>query len=83
MNAYRSTGGVANYGWVARAVPTSLRSEVLSFQHHKIIAPLPPAQQRKWLDRAAKEVWSSNELKSAIARQAAIDKPRIVVRTGF
>ena len=64
---------IADYGWVANSVETSLRNEVLSFQHHKVLAPLPRAQQRKWLERAVKEDWSARQLKSAIADEAAED----------
>jgi hypothetical protein len=42
-----SFGTLQNYGWVARSVETSLRNEVLSFDHHRFVAPLPPAEQRK------------------------------------
>jgi N6-adenosine-specific RNA methylase IME4 len=71
-------GTLRTYGWVARQVTTSTRVDVLSFAHHKYVAPLPPAQQRRWLARAVKEGWSSNQLKAAIAHQAARDKTREV-----
>jgi site-specific DNA-methyltransferase (adenine-specific) len=48
-----SFGTLMNYGWVASAIETSRRREVLTFSHHQEIAPLPPAQQAKWLARAA------------------------------
>lgn len=71
-------GTVANYGWVARSVETSLRNEVLSWDHHRHVAWLPPEQQREWLDRAVNgtdgKSWSSNQLKAAIAREAAIER---------
>jgi len=35
---------------------------------------MSPAQQRKWLERAVREDWSSNQLKAAIARHDAIEK---------
>ena len=69
-------GTVANYGWVARQVPTSLRNEVLTFDHHRHVASLSPDEQREWLARAVEgedgKPWSSNKLKAEIARQAAI-----------
>jgi N6-adenosine-specific RNA methylase IME4 len=65
---------VEDYGWVAQNVATTERSVVLSWYHHRCIASLSPAQQRKWLARALKEGWSSNQLKAAIARQAALDR---------
>lgn len=67
---------IKTYGWVAAQVKVSIRIDTLEFAHHRLVAPLPPAHQRKWLKRAVKEGWSSNQLKSAIARQAAIDRTR-------
>lgn len=62
------------YGWVARSVETINRLTVLEWKHHFCVASFPAAQQRKWLARALKEGWSANQLKAAIARQAAIDR---------
>jgi hypothetical protein len=45
-------GTAATYGWVARQVETSRRLEVLSFEHHKVIAQLAPREQTRWLSRA-------------------------------
>jgi hypothetical protein len=70
----RSFGTLRTYGWVANKVPTSIRIDALTFAHHQHVAPLPPDQQREWLTRAEKEGWSSNELKSAIARAKAIEQ---------
>jgi N6-adenosine-specific RNA methylase IME4 len=67
-------GTLRTYGWVCRQVPTSNRLDVLTFKHHFHVAALSFDEQRYWLERAVKEGWSSNQLKSAIARQAAIDK---------
>jgi N6-adenosine-specific RNA methylase IME4 len=63
-------------GYVARNVDSNQRCEQLTFTHHRYVAAMPPAEQKKWLARAVKEGWSSNELKSAIARQAAIDRTK-------
>jgi hypothetical protein len=49
---------IADYGWVARSVTTSLRQKVLSFEHHKHVAPFSSPEQRKWLKRAIDEEWS-------------------------
>jgi N6-adenosine-specific RNA methylase IME4 len=65
---------IKQYGWVARSVETCDRSHALSWKHHFNVAEMSPAQQRKWLDRAVREDWSSNQLKSAITRAAAIEK---------
>jgi N6-adenosine-specific RNA methylase IME4 len=67
---------VRTYGWVANSVETSLRRDVLTFEHHKHVAALPADQQRLWLERAAAgeggKPWSSNQLKAAIAQEAAL-----------
>jgi hypothetical protein len=75
-------GTLMNYGSVARRVTTSHRCEVLSFKHHEYVAPLPPAQQRNWLARAEREEWSSNQLKAAIAHEAAAAKTNAVELDG-
>jgi|1186.fasta_scaffold363161_1 hypothetical protein len=65
---------IREYGTVARAVTSEVRSSLVSWKHHHNVAHLPPDQQREWLTRAEKEGWSSNELKSAIARAKAIEQ---------
>jgi hypothetical protein len=67
---------VMDYGWVARSVKASLRNEALSFQHHKVVAPLSPAQQRHWLDRAESEKLSAAAMQDLIAaaQSAQIDQ---------
>jgi N6-adenosine-specific RNA methylase IME4 len=69
---------LAHYGWIARSIETCNRLQVLSFKHHEHVASLSPAQQRKWLERAVREEWSSNQLKSAIARNTAIERTKAV-----
>lgn len=69
---------VRNYGWVANKVATSVRTDVLTFQHHLFVARLPPAEQREWLDRAERESWSSNQLKAGIAQAAAFARTKQV-----
>jgi N6-adenosine-specific RNA methylase IME4 len=71
-------GTIMTYGSVARAIETSTRVEILSFDHHRHVASLAPTEQRKWLNRAVHEEWSSNELKAAIAREDAIQRTREV-----
>jgi len=41
-----------DYAWVARAVPSSLRKDDLSYQHFKVLAKLPELEQREWVDLA-------------------------------
>ena len=55
-----------NYAWVARKVEYSRRRKSLSFQHHAEVAPLPPAEQSRWLGLAEQNNWSRNELRQAV-----------------
>ena len=54
------------YGWVAAKIPTSRRLEVLSFSHHQAVAPLPSAEQDKWLAKAVRFKWSVKKLEQSI-----------------
>lgn len=42
-----------NYAWVARRTPSSLRNELLSWEHHRVVAKLPEPDQKRWLKIAA------------------------------
>ena len=61
----------ADAGWVASAIGTSRRREVLSFSHHKEVAALNPDEQDRWLDAAETEGWTRNDLRSEIRRARA------------
>lgn len=52
--------------WVSRRVPTSRRREVLSFSHHREVAPLDPTLADQVLDRAASQQWNREQLRSAV-----------------
>jgi hypothetical protein len=68
----RSERTLLNWVWVARSVPPSRRRENLTFTHHAIVAPLEPAEQAEWLDRAECDRWSSRELQGAIKDRGVI-----------
>ena len=70
----RAFSTLMDYGSVARNVETSLRNEVVSFNHHRAVAPLEPADQKRWLDRAAKDDLSVSDLRIAIAREKATSR---------
>lgn len=38
-----------NYAYVSRSIPYSLRTERLSWEHHRLLAKLPQEQQTKWI----------------------------------
>lgn len=61
---------LANYRWVCDRVEFSLRRENLSFEHHKTVAALEPAEQRLWLDKAESEGWTVRELRAAMKFKA-------------
>lgn len=44
------------YAHVSRKVPPSLRNKDLSWEHHKIVAKLPPGDQQLWLRLAADQL---------------------------
>lgn len=44
-----------NFVYVARSIETSVRSDVLSWKHHTVVAPYESALQKKYLDQAADE----------------------------
>ncbi len=61
--------------YVSKAVNSSVRTEQLSFQHHHIVAPLPEAQQRKWLEKAVEEGWTVRQLRESIRGESTPELP--------
>jgi hypothetical protein len=55
-----------NYTYVAANVEFSSRNEKLSFTHHKVVAPLPPKEQKYWLEAAVQNQWSISEMRRRI-----------------
>jgi len=49
----RST--LQNYAYVSRSVPYSLRTERLSWEHHRLLAKLPEADMQDWIDACVAE----------------------------
>lgn len=62
------------YSWVAAKIPPESRDHRVSFSHHQVVAALPPAEQRAWLDLAAAgsdgAPWTSKRLKHEVAARA-------------
>jgi len=52
-----------NYAVVARRFEMSRRRDMLSFQHHAEVCPLPDEEQDAWLGRAEAHRWTRNELR--------------------
>jgi N6-adenosine-specific RNA methylase IME4 len=63
-----------DYKWVSNAIETSFRNDVLSWSHHRAVAPLSPNEQKYWLDKAAKEGLNKNDLRHAIKIKKFQDK---------
>jgi hypothetical protein len=80
--AARVTGyerqSLMNMVYVASRVEPARRREQLSWSHHAEIAPLEPADQDAWLDRAQRDALSVRRLRAAIrnARLAATAEQR-------
>lgn len=59
-------GTLRNYKWVANRIEMSRRRDNLAFGHHQEVAPLEPAEQARWLDRAEQEGLSQKALRAAL-----------------
>ena len=55
-----------NASSVCRRVPRERRRSELTFGHHAVVAPLEPAEQIEWLQRAIDEAMSVSDLRAAI-----------------
>ncbi len=56
-------GSLRNLAWVASQFDLSRRRDKLTWTHHQEIAPLEPAEQDQWLDRAIALKLSSSDLR--------------------
>lgn len=78
--AARVTGydaaSLRNIAWVAGCFDLSLRNDKLSWSHHVLLAPLDPAQQRYWLDRAARERLSVADLRLELRARGGLRRGR-------
>lgn len=93
VEAARITGydvaSLRNMAWVASQFELSLRNDKLTWSHHVLLAPLDPAEQKRWLDRACAERLSVADLRLELrARQnggggtAQADDPSAQSREG-
>lgn len=65
------------YAHVSRRVPSLLRNKDLSWEHHKIVAKLPPLDQQRWL-RIAAEAQSSGAPISTRALRRSVNAGRML-----
>lgn len=68
-------GTIKTLSWVAQSVEKSRRRDLLSFQHHREVAPLEPAKQKKFLDLAEKEKLSVSDMRARIREDGAEHGP--------
>lgn len=54
---------------VAKSFPPSIRSDALSFDHHRVVLSLPRPEQLELLTEASKRHWKPQELKDAVAQR--------------
>ena len=64
-----------DYKTIANSVKLLVRTNNLSWAHHRAVAPFTPKDQKKWLKKAEKDGWSVGELKRKI-RQEQKDRDR-------
>lgn len=62
----RENATLRDYVYVSRHVQLSVRTDNLSFGHHKLVAAYPEADQRKWLEWAAQARASVADLRKAL-----------------
>lgn len=78
-------GTLANFAWTAKHIEFSLRSENLTFSHHKEVAPLMPDEQEYWLKLAEKgdgeKRWSVATLRAAIRDSITKEHPSWIKHT--
>lgn len=58
---------LANYRWVAGAIPMEQRHPELSWGHHETVASMTAEQQQHWLGLAAEGKWSVATLRDKIS----------------
>ena len=64
----RST--LQNYAYVSRSIPYSLRSERLSWEHHRVLAKLPAADIKDWIDACVAEEEAGRKMSTRRLRKS-------------
>lgn len=71
-------GSLRNLKYVSGKVEMSLRSDILTWNHHALVAPFEPDEQHNWLNRAVEgrdgKAWSVSTLRAEI-KKAKGDSP--------
>lgn len=61
-----SLGTLRNYAWTGHRVPPENRVVGVPFSAHTEVAPLPPSEQKEWLEKAAENGWKRDELRANV-----------------
>ena len=61
-----SEKSIKNAAWICSSIDPSLRRETLTFAHHEVVAALPPAEQKEFLDQSEAENLTVSGLKKII-----------------
>lgn len=67
-----------NYASIARKVPRERRREGVPFSVHALVAPLPPREQKEWLDRTERNEWTREELREQLRGKQSVSAPVVV-----
>jgi hypothetical protein len=68
---------VTNYASVARKIPPERRRASLPYSYHAVVAPLEPAEQDAWLEKAEREGWTRRQLDAAVKGDPPEDEMRL------
>ena len=59
-----------NYAYVSRSVPYSMRSERLSWEHHRVLAKLPDGDKQDWINTCEAEVDAGRRMSTRRLRKS-------------
>jgi len=59
-----------NYAYVSRNVPFCLRSEKLSWEHHRVLAKLPQDEQQEWIEACLSEEEAGRKMSTRRLRKS-------------
>jgi len=66
-----TVGTLMNLASVARKVPPENRDPNLPWRAHRVVAPLPHDEQRRWLSAARAEDWTADDLEQRLRANTA------------
>jgi hypothetical protein len=65
---------LANFSWVARAVPPENRNPDLSWTHHRAVSKLDHEDQKRMLDEAYRKEWTADTLTEIVRGTPVTEK---------